>query len=109
MSNLQAVTDASFEADVLESNSPVIVDFWAAWCAPCKALAPVFEDVASKYEGKVKFVKMDVDSNPATAAKFGVRGIPTMILFKEGQVVGTQSGFDSSSKANLMKLIDSQV
>ncbi len=101
MSNLQAVSDASFESDVIESNVPVIVEFWAQWCGPCKALAPILEDVATKYTDKVKFLKLDVDSNPSTPPKFGVRGIPTLILFKDGQVAATQVGL--MNKADLMK------
>jgi thioredoxin 1 len=103
----QSVTDASFETDVIESSIPVIVDFWAQWCAPCKALAPTFEDVASKYVDKVKFLKLDVDHNPATPPKFGVRGIPTLILFKNGQVVATQVG--SLTKADLIAFVDKHI
>lgn len=105
MSNLTATTDASFETDVIESNIPVLVDFWAQWCGPCKAIAPLLDDLAQKYEGKVKIVKLDVDSNPATPPKFGVRGIPTLILFKDGQVKATQVGL--LSKTELMSFIDS--
>lgn len=104
-SHIQAVSDDSFESEVIGSNVPVIVDFWAQWCGPCKALAPVLEDVSQKYDGKVKFVKLDVDSNPSTPPKFGVRGIPTLILFKDGQVQATQVGL--ISKADLMQFIDS--
>lgn len=107
MSNLPDISDDSFEIDVVESTIPVIVDFWAAWCGPCKALAPIVEDVASKYEGRVKFVKMDVDQNPSTPSKFGVRGIPTLILFKDGQVQATQVGL--INKADLAKFIDSHI
>ncbi len=106
MSNLiSAVTDSSFESDVIASSIPVLVDFWAAWCGPCKAIAPILEDIAPHYEGKVKIAKLDVDSNPATPPKFGVRGIPTLILFKDGQVLATQVGL--VSKAELMTFIDS--
>lgn len=108
MSNLiEAISDANFESEVIESNIPVVVDFWAQWCGPCKALAPIIEDVATKYTDKVKFVKLDVDHNPATPPKFGVRGIPTLILFKNGQVAATQVGL--LNKADLMKFIDSHV
>jgi thioredoxin 1 len=107
MSNLHEVSDDSFENEVIASNVPVIVDFWAQWCGPCKALAPVLEDVSQKYDGKVKFVKLDVDSNPSTPPKFGVRGIPTLILFKDGQVKATQVGL--IGKADLMSFIDGHI
>ena len=81
------VTDSLFESSILKSDIPVLVDFWASWCAPCKAIAPIVEEIASDYSGKVKVVKMNVDENPATPGKYGVRGIPTLILFKNGQVV----------------------
>lgn len=80
-------TDAQFDADVLKSDGPVLVDFWATWCAPCKAIAPVLDQLAEEYDGKVKIGKVNVDENPATPGQYGVRGIPTMILFKDGQVV----------------------
>jgi thioredoxin 1 len=107
MSNLLAISDSSFENDVVESKIPVLVDFWAQWCGPCKAIAPILEDLAQKYTDKVKIVKLDVDSNPATPPKFGVRGIPTLILFKDGQVKATQVGL--LSKAELMSFIDTHI
>lgn len=107
MSNLLAITDNSFENDVVESKIPVLVDFWAQWCGPCKAMTPILEDVAQKYTDKVKIVKLDVDSNPATPPKFGVRGIPTLILFKDGQVKATQVGL--LSKVELISFIDTHV
>lgn len=108
MSNqIHAISDDSFESEVIESTVPVLVDFWAQWCGPCKALAPVLEDVATKYTDKVKFVKLDVDHNPSTPPKFGVRGIPTLILFKGGQVVATQVGL--MNKADLATFIDSHL
>jgi len=107
MSNLSAVSDSSFENDVIEAKTPVLVDFWAQWCGPCKAIAPILEDLAQNYADKVKIVKLDVDSNPATPPKFGVRGIPTLILFKDGQVKATQVGM--LSKAELISFIDTHV
>ncbi|NCN26921.1 thioredoxin [bacterium] len=94
MSSLEAVTEENFENSVLKSDVPVLVDFWAAWCGPCKALAPKLEELSTSYDGKVKIVKLDVDANQNLAAQFGIRGIPAMILFKSGkmvdQIVGNQ-------------------
>lgn len=81
------VTDAEFEKEVMQSSTPVLVDFWAEWCPPCKALAPTLEEIAQEMNGKVKILKLDVDENQNSAAKFGIRSIPTMILFKNGQAV----------------------
>jgi thioredoxin len=107
MSNISAINDDTFENEVIESTVPVVVDFWAQWCGPCKALAPILDDISQKYDGKVKFVKLDVDSNPSTPPKFGVRGIPTLILFKDGQVQATQVGL--INKADLMQFIDKHI
>lgn len=106
-SHIHAITDDSFEKEVLESHLPVLVDFWAQWCGPCKALAPILDEISQKYSDKVKFVKLDVDHNPSTPPKFGVRGIPTLILFKEGQVKATQVGL--LNKADLTKFLDSHI
>ena len=88
----KSVNDSDFDQEVLESETPVLVDFWAEWCAPCKMVAPVLDDLANEYDGKVKFVKVDVDGNPETATKYGIRSIPTLLVFKDGipvdQVVG---------------------
>ena len=87
MAQLIAVTDSTFDAEVIKSEAPVLVDFWADWCAPCKMVAPIVEDLAEEYDGKVKFAKLDVDSNPNTATTYGIRGIPTLLIFKGGQPV----------------------
>lgn len=105
--NITAISDSGFETDVIQSKVPVLVDFWATWCGPCKAIAPILEDIAKQYDGKLKIAKMDVDQNPATAPKFGVRGIPTLILFKDGQVQATHVGL--LSKTDLMSFIDKHI
>ncbi|MFA5631685.1 MAG: thioredoxin TrxA, partial [Porticoccaceae bacterium] len=91
------VTDGSFQGDVLGSDIPVLVDFWAAWCGPCKMIAPLLDQVADEYAGKIKVCKVDVDANPQTAAKFSVRGIPTLMLFKSGELEATKVGALSKS------------
>ena len=84
--NLVAVTDDTFKSEILESGQPVFVDFWASWCGPCRMIGPIFEELANQYGGKIKFAKVNVDENPKTPANYGVRGIPTLILFKDGKV-----------------------
>ena len=102
-----AVTDASFEADVINSSQTVLVDFWAEWCGPCKALAPVLDEIADEYDGKVVIAKINVDENDQTPPKYGIRGIPTMLLFKDGVVAATKMG--ALSKAELSAFIDTNV
>ena len=87
-----AVSDDSFESDVLKADAPVLVDFWAEWCAPCKAIAPALEQLAQDMQGQLTVAKMNIDDNPLTPQKYGVRGIPTLMLFKDGQVAGTKIG-----------------
>jgi len=86
------VTDQNFEKEILQSQKPAVVDFWAEWCGPCRAVAPIIKDLATRYEGKVTVAKVDVDSNPGTAGRFGIRSIPTVLAFKGGQVVGQLVG-----------------
>ena len=95
---IQYVTDSSFEKDVLQSSSPVLVDYWAEWCGPCKMIAPILEDVAKEYAGKLKVAKLNIDENPEVPARFGIRGIPTLMLFKNGNVEATKVGALSNSQ-----------
>ena len=101
------VSDASFDADVLKSSEPVVVDFWAEWCGPCKMIAPALEEISNEMEGKVKVVKLNIDENQETAIKFGVRSIPTLILFKDGQPAATQVG--AAPKGKLLDWVNSSI
>lgn len=105
--NITAVTDDNFDSEVLNSDTPVLVDYWAEWCAPCKAIAPVLDDIASEYADKVKITKMNIDENPTTPSKFGIRSIPTLMVFKNGQVESTRMG--ALSKSQLAEFLDSVV
>ncbi|MBK6351761.1 MAG: thioredoxin TrxA [Steroidobacteraceae bacterium] len=101
------VSDSSFEQDVLKSNVPVLLDFWAEWCGPCKMIAPILDQIAAEYAGKVLVAKMNVDENPRTPMKFSVRGIPTLILFKNGQLQGQKIG--AVRKADVAAFLDSNL
>ncbi|MBF6617384.1 thioredoxin TrxA [Pollutimonas thiosulfatoxidans] len=102
--SIKHVSDASFEADVIQSDVPVLVDYWAPWCGPCKMIAPLLEDAAKQYEGRVIIAKVNVDENPDTAAKYGIRGIPTLMLFKNGAAAATKVG--ALSKSQLGSFLD---
>jgi thioredoxin 1 len=99
---IQEIDDSSFDAEVLQSGRPVLVDFWAPWCGPCRAIAPLVEELASSYGDKVKFTKCNVDDNPATPVKYGIKSIPTLIFFKEGKVVDKIIGMVAKSKLEEM-------
>ena len=104
---IKHVTDASFDADVLQSTQPVLVDYWAEWCGPCKQIAPILDDMSTTYQGKLQVAKMNVDENRDIPAKFGIRGIPTLMLFKGGQLAATKVG--AMSKAQMTAFIDQQL
>lgn len=104
---IKHVSDSTFQAEVIDAQTPVLVDFWAEWCGPCKMIAPVLDEVASSYNGKLKITKVNVDENREIPAKFGIRGIPTLMLFKGGQLAATKVG--AMSKAQLTAFIDQQL
>ena len=104
---IKHISDATFEAEVLQSDKPVLVDYWAEWCGPCKMIAPILDEVAGTYQGKLQIAKMNVDENREIPAKFGIRGIPTLMLFKDGQLAATKVG--AMSKAQLTAFIDQQL
>ena len=104
---IQHVTDATFEPEVLKSETPVLVDYWAEWCGPCKSIAPILADIAKEYDGRLKIAKINVDENQQVPAKFGIRGIPTLMLFKNGNVEATRVG--ALSKSQLTAFLDSNI
>ena len=106
-SSIQRVTDETFEPEVLKSDTPVLVDYWAEWCGPCKSIAQILDEVAREYEGRLKIAKINVDENQQTPAKFGIRGIPTLMLFKNGNVEATRVG--ALSKSQLTAFLDSNI
>ena len=107
MADIQHVSDESFDSDVLNADVPVLVDYWAEWCGPCKVIAPVLEEIAAEYDGKIKVCKLDIDANETTPPKYGLRGIPTLMLFKNGNVEATKVG--ALSKSQLTAFLDSNI
>ena len=107
MADIQHVSDSSFESEVLNSDVPVLVDYWAESCGPCKVIAPVLEEIADEYDGKMKVCKLDIDANEDTPPKYGIRGIPTLMLFKNGAVEATKVG--ALSKSQLTAFLDSNI
>ena len=101
------VSDSSFDADVLQSDKPVLVDYWAEWCGPCKMIAPILDEVSGEYDDKIQIAKLDVDANQSTSMKYGIRGVPTLMLFKDGDVVATHVG--ALTKSQLTTFIDTNL
>ena len=101
------LTDDTFDEEVINSSDPVLVDYWAEWCGPCKMIAPILDEIASEYNGKIKVAKLNIDDNPQTPPKYGIRGIPTLMLFKDGNVEATKVG--ALSKSQLTAFIDSNI
>ena len=101
------LSDNSFDTDVLKAEGPILVDFWAEWCGPCQMIAPILDEIATEYEGKLTIAKLNIDENPATAPKFGIRGIPTLLLFKNGAVAATKVG--ALSKTQLKEFLDANL
>ncbi len=104
-SNILEVTDQTFEQEVLQSDKPVLVDYWAEWCGPCKAMAPILDEIAETYGDRIRVAKLNIDDNPETPPKYGIRGIPTLMLFKDGNVEATKVG--ALSKSQLTAFVDS--
>jgi thioredoxin 1 len=105
--NIIHLSDATFETEVLQSTTPVLVDYWAEWCGPCKMIAPILDEISKDYDGKLKIAKLNIDENAQTPAKFGIRGIPTLMIFKNGNVEATKVG--ALSKSQLTTFIDSNI
>jgi len=107
MSDTSKVTDANFDVDVLKSSEPVVVDFWAEWCGPCRMIGPSLEEIASEMKGKVKIVKLNIDENPGVASKLGIRSIPTLMVFKDGKLAAQKTG--AAPKSELARWINASV